>query len=154
MSKLTCIHGLNQDDEFTLHEGKNIIGRAGDCQVVLFDKKCSRHHCAVIKRGQHYAIEDLASTNGTLLNGKTLKKIPKSFKLDDKIKIGKTVLVLSAKAIGGVLDQTASDAAEDLQQSQFGKLLTDAAVKVTRSHGKPQQVGVTGFFKSLLPKKK
>lgn len=149
MSKLVCTRGLNRGDEFTLHEGKNIIGRAADCRITLFDKKCSRNHCEIIKRGRHYSISDLNSTNGTRLNGKPLKRT-KSLKETDRIRIGKTVLELSEKAVGGVLDQTASDVAAELQSGKYGKLLDDATYSVAHQHETPERSSWLDQLRSLF----
>ena len=46
------------------------IGRSPDCDIVLDDRQISRLHARVTWRGDHYEIEDLASKNGTHLNGR------------------------------------------------------------------------------------
>jgi pSer/pThr/pTyr-binding forkhead associated (FHA) protein len=145
MSKLICLRGLNKDDQFILHEGKNIIGRAQDATIVLFDKQASRHHCAVFKKGRHYSVQDMDSRNGTLLNKKKLVGRPRTFKAGDKIKIGKTVLVLSEKAMGGLLEQTASDVAADLQSRGFDKLMNRATRDVVQheQHHESDETGST-----------
>ncbi len=153
MSKLVCFSGMNKGDEFALHEGKNVIGRGQDCTVVLFDKKCSRHHCQIIKKGKHYAIEDLDSSNGTLLNGKPVTKTM-GFEPGEKIMIGATTLSISEKAVGGFLDQTATDVAADLQAGEYKKLLSTASRDVAKSHRGKKNKGIGGFFKSLFGKKK
>jgi pSer/pThr/pTyr-binding forkhead associated (FHA) protein len=44
------------------------IGRNQINDVVLTDEGVSSQHCYVAKRGAHYVLHDLNSTNGTLLN--------------------------------------------------------------------------------------
>lgn len=46
------------------------IGRSPDCDIVLDDRQVSRIHARVIWHDDHYEIEDLASKNGTHLNGR------------------------------------------------------------------------------------
>ncbi len=46
------------------------IGRSPDCDIVLDDRQISRLHARVVWRDDHYEIEDLASKNGTHLNGR------------------------------------------------------------------------------------
>jgi len=46
------------------------IGRSADCDIVLDDRQISRLHARILWRGDHYEIEDLASKNGTHLNGR------------------------------------------------------------------------------------
>lgn len=46
-----------------------VIGRHKDCDLVLPDDQASRRHAQVSPAGAGYAVEDLGSTNGTLVNG-------------------------------------------------------------------------------------
>ncbi|TZE83110.1 FHA domain-containing protein [Calorimonas adulescens] len=69
-----------------------IIGRGEDCDIVLNNPFISSKH-ARIKRGMMgFYIEDLKSTNGTIING---KKIEGSRKLRDKdvIMVGPVKLI-------------------------------------------------------------
>lgn len=50
-----------------------IIGRDGFCDIVLQKKSVSRKHARVFFDGEHYQVEDLGSSHGTLLNGVLLK---------------------------------------------------------------------------------
>ena len=45
------------------------IGRAEDNALRLNDPKVSRHHARVVRDGESYALIDLGSANGTLVNG-------------------------------------------------------------------------------------
>jgi pSer/pThr/pTyr-binding forkhead associated (FHA) protein len=59
---------------YPLHVGLNSVGRLPDNDVVLRDECVSRRHCAVvIHHDLRCELHDVASKNGTLLNG---KKIP------------------------------------------------------------------------------
>jgi len=154
MPKLVCIRGANKGDQFTITEGSLIIGRNPNCGIILFDKKCSRNHCQIYKKGSYYAIEDLGSSNGTLLNGKHLTK-KKSLKIGDKIRIGTTVLHFSNKGVGGLVEQTATDIAVELQGTSFGELMNTAANDVARNHKKQTDKKNTSFFakvKSIFKK--
>jgi pSer/pThr/pTyr-binding forkhead associated (FHA) protein len=165
MSKLVCTAGMNRGDEFPLSEGNNVLGRSKDeCQIALFDKKCSRIHCQIIKKGSYYAIEDLNSRNGTYVNGKALlKKSP--IRPGDHIHIGKSIFILSEKAVGGLLQQTATEVAAELQDKRFDKLMgaaTRDAVHHVEAHERTLQAqeakrkgpeGVRGFFARLLRRK-
>jgi len=47
-----------------------VLGRDGDCTVVLdHDDHASRHHARISVRDGRVVIEDLGSTNGTIVNG-------------------------------------------------------------------------------------
>ena len=54
---------------FPLRSGASLIGRAPDVQVALLDGEVSRHHARIVLIGGQVCLEDLGSTNGTLLNG-------------------------------------------------------------------------------------
>lgn len=46
-----------------------LLGRDPDCDVVLADLTVSRQHARLVFRGSRWIIQDLESTNGTVLNG-------------------------------------------------------------------------------------
>lgn len=54
---------------FPLPPGESIIGRAPDVQVALLDSEVSRHHARILLESGQVRLEDLGSTNGTLVNG-------------------------------------------------------------------------------------
>jgi pSer/pThr/pTyr-binding forkhead associated (FHA) protein len=57
----------------TLQVGVNSIGRLQDNNVVILDEHVSRRHCAiVIHRDGRAEVHDVASKNGTILNGKKI----------------------------------------------------------------------------------
>jgi hypothetical protein len=70
--------------------GTYVIGRK-DCDVVLDDEKVSRKHASVIiiREGQ-YAVQDLASKNGTFVNGVRLTR--RNVQHNDLIRVGNTTL--------------------------------------------------------------
>jgi hypothetical protein len=57
---------------WTLDRQPLTIGRSPECTIVLEDRQVSRIHARVTWRDDHYEIEDLASKNGTHLNGQDL----------------------------------------------------------------------------------
>jgi pSer/pThr/pTyr-binding forkhead associated (FHA) protein len=69
-----------------------IIGRGCDAQLRLSDDAVSRQHAVVTYDDEalHYIIEDLASTNGTRLNGKRIRSV--ALVEGDRILIGETTL--------------------------------------------------------------
>ena len=75
---------------------KITIGRDTDNDVVIDNKRASRHHGMIQKIKDAYCLKDVGSTNGTFVNG---RKLPadKYIKLQpgDKITIGNMNLVIS-----------------------------------------------------------
>jgi hypothetical protein len=63
--------GLREGERFDLFGGLS-IGRAGDADVNIEDRYASGLHARVYSRGGRYYVEDMNSTNGTLLNDATV----------------------------------------------------------------------------------
>ncbi len=76
--------------------GRIRLGRDKANDIVLDDKLVSRRHAVIQKIGEEYFLEDLGSTNGTLLNGQRVP--PRSYvrlSLKDTLLIGRTELSLA-----------------------------------------------------------
>jgi pSer/pThr/pTyr-binding forkhead associated (FHA) protein len=59
----------------------------------------SREHACIFRRGNAVEIEDLASTNGTMLNGTRLAPyLPVQIKDGDQLQLGKLLIEVSFKA--------------------------------------------------------
>jgi hypothetical protein len=54
-------------------DSPTVIGRLPDCAVRLSDVQVSRHHAEIFRSSDGWHVRDLGSTNGTLLNGATVK---------------------------------------------------------------------------------
>lgn len=67
-----------------------VIGRVPGCDCVIDDTKASRRHARVVVQNGVVEIEDLDSSNGTLLNGKPVTR--RLLRPGDQVQIGKTVL--------------------------------------------------------------
>jgi len=59
-------------ERIELDDGKSLIGRLADCQIQITDTNTSRHHAAIQRVGSGFVINDLGSTNGTIVNGERL----------------------------------------------------------------------------------
>jgi hypothetical protein len=80
--------GLNKGDHFDLFGGIS-LGRSPDADVRLDDRYASGFHARVFSRGGGYVVEDLNSTNGTLLNSQELHG-EADLRPGDVIRIGDT----------------------------------------------------------------
>lgn len=58
--------------QFALAGGPALIGRSSGCQIVLSDSSVSGNHAEIVWDGAQYVLRDLASTNGTWLNGQRI----------------------------------------------------------------------------------
>ncbi|MCZ2858783.1 FhaA domain-containing protein [Blastococcus sp. VKM Ac-2987] len=93
-SRSTSTHVLLVDGPGTRHElttGRNVIGRGTEADIRLPDTGVSRKHVDVVLDGDVAVVEDLGSTNGTLVNGRRVTRQPLSD--GDVIRIGHSVLV-------------------------------------------------------------
>ena len=63
--------GLSQGDHFDLFGGIS-LGRSPDADIRLDDRYASGIHARVFNRSGAYYVEDMNSTNGTLLNSQEL----------------------------------------------------------------------------------
>ncbi len=68
-----------------------VVGRLAECQICLPDSNVSRRHAAFMRLDDGWAIADLASTNGTFLNGTRVEQT--RLRDGDVIEIGLTRLV-------------------------------------------------------------
>jgi hypothetical protein len=70
------------------------VGRGAGCAVVLADDTfVSTVHARIFMRGNDPYVEDLGSTNGTLLNGETVVE-PIRLRPGDRVQFGQTVMEL------------------------------------------------------------
>lgn len=63
--------GLDPGDQIDVFGGLT-IGRSADADVRIEDRYASGIHCRIHSEGNRYLVEDLDSTNGTLLNREPL----------------------------------------------------------------------------------
>jgi len=70
------------------------IGRASDCAVVIDDARVSKVHARIFERDNRWMVEDLGSTNGTLVNDHVLDH-PENVGPGDRIQVGEHVLELA-----------------------------------------------------------
>jgi pSer/pThr/pTyr-binding forkhead associated (FHA) protein len=86
------------DKEYTypLKVGLNTIGRMPDNDVVLQDPYVSRRHCAIlVHTGNTCEVHDIASKNGTFVNGRKIEG-PTSLQSGDEIRMcGKQLVFLT-----------------------------------------------------------
>jgi hypothetical protein len=60
---------VHNGDSFELPSGELLVGRDAPCQLRFDDHAVSRRHLRIVCRSTESFVEDLGSTNGTLLNG-------------------------------------------------------------------------------------
>ncbi len=109
------------DSHLALPDGQQIavrdglvIGRVAGCDIVIDDGKASRKHARLHVADGVVEVEDLGSSNGTLLNGKPVQR--RMLRDGDAIQIGATVLVYR----DGVASPASANAGGDDGVDLFG----------------------------------
>ena len=80
--------GLTKGERFDLFGGVS-LGRSPDADIRLDDRYASGIHARVYNRSGNYYVEDMSSTNGTLLNSQDLHG-EAELRPGDSIRIGDT----------------------------------------------------------------
>ncbi len=68
--------GPRGEQERALFSHAFIVGRGEDCAVRISDAMVSRHHAEIFPEGDRWWVRDLKSSNGTLIGGKAIDKLP------------------------------------------------------------------------------
>ena len=67
---LTILEGAGQGQAIGVQASESLtIGRSASLQVSILDPRMSRKHFCLEESGSHWQIRDLASLNGTFVNG-------------------------------------------------------------------------------------
>ncbi len=96
-SKLVIIYGDHAGREYRLGPKRVLIGRTDQCDIIINDSSVSRKHTSIESKDERFLLQDLKSTNGTLVNGKFVDVHVLSH--GDKIRIGRTVLQFLGREI-------------------------------------------------------
>src|SRR3954471_130829 len=92
---LRFISGKYQGGEFPLGVQQEIVvGRSSELDMVLVEDMVSRRHARIEYADDQIVIEDLASTNGTFVNGEKIKRA--TLKEGDRVLIGTSILKVVA----------------------------------------------------------
>lgn len=121
MYKLVVVGGKHRGKEFLLNDGEHVVGRSSDCAVSLVAEGVSKKHFKVTVTSDTAFLEDLGSSNGTIVNGKVVKTY--TLKDGDRIAIPNIIIqvvfvlekkkVIKKKVVKG---QNDDDAYDDLNQ--------------------------------------
>jgi hypothetical protein len=96
-ARLREVRPNGTEREIALDGAPLTIGRAGDNGLVIQDSRVSRHHARLQARRGALVFTDLASTNGSRVNGSRVAEV--ALGEGDRIEIGDTVLVV--ESVGG-----------------------------------------------------
>ena len=96
MLELILFPGRPEERRLPLTDGVCTIGRAEECTVSVPSASVSRQHARLEVQGGRAWVTDLGSKNGTLVNGRDIRKDPESrehylpvpISLGDKVAFG------------------------------------------------------------------
>ncbi len=97
LGKLIITYGDHPGREYRLGPKTVLIGREDQCDITINDSSVSRKHASVERKDGRFILQDLKSTNGTLINGESIDVYVLSH--GDKIRIGRTVFQFLGKEI-------------------------------------------------------
>ncbi len=86
MAKLVLLQG-GAATPFELTEVETTLGRLPECTIQVQSNMVSRQHAKVVQKDGAYTLEDLASGNGSFVNGQQITE-PTPLKHDDRVKVG------------------------------------------------------------------
>src|SRR5512143_3989975 len=112
-------------------EREIVIGRSSDLDMVLVEDMVSRKHAKISTQSGQIVIQDLASTNGTFVNGEKVKKM--RLKEGDRILIGTSIIKLMS------MDASQAQASEAEARS---RLEANAARRSSTAAGRPMSGSV------------
>jgi anti-anti-sigma factor len=103
-----------------------VIGRDATCQLNLASAQVSKQHAILEQRDEGLFLRDLASTNGTSINGHQLHRFEHEVRDGDEIRIGPVTLELS---VGPSNQQAPGDCEQgaELRHEERRQLITGGA---------------------------
>lgn len=110
---LITMRGDIEGEVFRLRPGRQLIGRRPECDIRLRERAVSGIHAEVIRSQNGVTIRDLASTNGTLVNGARVESA--ALTQGSLVRVGNCVF----KYVDSLLDV-------EFTESQHEKGITDA----------------------------
>jgi hypothetical protein len=90
---------------YPITHSRTVIGRGSDADITVDDTGISRRHVEILWDGTRAQVNDLGSTNGSLLNGAPVKK--SALAPDSVIDIGRTRIQFRVLAQAAEIDQFA-----------------------------------------------
>lgn len=110
--KFTRLVPLIEGEPIEMKKSPLVFGRGDTCDVVLSSQRVSRAHCMLEQVGDQVILRDLGSTNGTNVNGNSIKSV--KLEHDDIVEIGGMFFrakIGTARAAGGSPDASSQTAA-------------------------------------------
>jgi predicted component of type VI protein secretion system len=88
---LIITEGEKAGQRWTIVEDQFVIGRGGECDLVLPERQVSREHIRIFRSGDGFFLTDLDSKNGTWVNGKQVKSATVPLRDGDEVQLALAV---------------------------------------------------------------
>lgn len=126
--QLVIAEGKEAGREFLFDQTSVVIGRTPECDVILYDAGVSRRHARIFDEGAGILIEDLGSSNGTVVNGSKVAK--HALKDGDSITLGPVKFTFTA-----VAGEVPAEAPEQQDGGQHTRVVNASELKRSRNKG-------------------
>ncbi len=100
--KLVVVSGARRGREILIKSDHTVIGRRRSCQICIPAADVSREHCAIVIESGRVLVRDLASSNGTWVNGQQVTEA--ELRPGDTLTIGPVVFAVQFEGTGGPAD--------------------------------------------------
>ncbi len=133
-----------------LVEAKVSVGRLDDNTIQIEDASISSHHAELTRKGEHYVIKDLGSTNGSRLNRQPLTG-EETLKPGDRLRFGKVDAIYETNEAKGPRplpqeeEKAAAPAASSQKPAGFGN-----ASPFTRRSRKQSPIGIAAILVAVI----
>ena len=152
MNKITINKNSLSLDELQLEHGTITIGRAADNDIFLDDPALSSHHAKIVTLFTASHIEDLNSTNGTFVNGKsiaehtlhsgdiiTLGSFQIAFYSDHAArKAPEKTMMMSSEKLKEIMEDAEQKKKNDASRPAFEPILTNTESVSSKQVAKPE----------------
>jgi tetratricopeptide (TPR) repeat protein len=127
---LVLLVHVREGDAVAVQGPELIIGRRSGCGLVISGPEVSREHARLVETEEGYVLEDLASSNGTFLNGRRIERA--RVEPGDEIRIGRAVLTVHRFSDGHLGPGPAEEAFAEGDRLREEGLLAEAAAAYER----------------------
>ncbi len=100
-SRLTLLIQLggNKPRPIPVNKDRYVVGRQQGCDLRINSPLISKRHAVFLARNGQYFVQDLASTNGTIVRGKPLRNAEIPVQHGDRVQIGPAVCTLRIEPV-------------------------------------------------------
>jgi len=160
MPKIILTEGTLAGRSFVFDENTVFVGRSFKSDIQINDNAISRKHLKIFRIGKRFFIEDLKSTNGTLINGESIAS-GESYEVGegDNIQIGGTVIQLGDLPVIKALEKKSlkpevirynGDEKNDLQKERRSHGSNDLNLVFNMSELVKEPYSLNEFFEKAL----